>query len=104
MPDINAAMTTGTKQMINTLGKTATYTPANGSPKNITILFDNEYTGMDMDAGTVASTGPAAYCKSEDVSSAQKGDSMTVDSVSYTVNEPPQPDGTGMTILILKKA
>ena len=103
MPDINAAMTTGTAQMINTMGKSATYTPTNGSPKKITILFDNEYTGMDLVAGTVSTTGPAAYCKSADVDGVQKGDSMTVDSVSYTVQDD-QPDGTGMVILILKKA
>jgi len=103
MPDINAAMTTGTRQMINTLGKTVTYTPQNGSPKAITVLFDNEYLGMDLNAGTMSTTGPAAYCKSEDLSSTPKGDAFTIDGTSYTVQDI-QPDGTGMTICMLKKA
>jgi hypothetical protein len=102
--DINAAMIRGTAHMINTMGKLATYTPQGGSPKAITILFDDEYLGLDLEAGSVSTTGPAAYCKSEDITDAQKGDSFTVDGTSYTVRDPPQPDGTGMEIVMLKKA
>ena len=103
MPDINAVMTTGTAQMINTLGTSVTYTPTSGSAKKITILFDNEYTGFDLSGGVVSTTGPAAYCKSEDLSATPKGDAFTIDGTDYTVQDI-QPDGTGMTICMLKKA
>ena len=102
--DINAAMTTSTTAMINSIGKTATYTVA-GNPATtvtITILFDNEYKSVDMETGAVMSTAPMAYCKSADVSAFTQGRVLTIDTVSYTVTDL-QPDGTGMTTLILRK-
>ena len=103
MPDINAAMTKETGRGINSMGTSVTYTPKNGSPKAITVLFDNEYTPMDLSAGTISTTGPAVHCKPEDLSSTPKGDAFTIDGTSYTVQDI-QPDNSGMTTCILKKA
>lgn len=103
MTDINAAMTTATGQMIDAIGLNATYTPAGGVAATIKVLFDNEYELIGLLGGAVSSTGPAAQCKTSDVSSAKKGDALTVSGVNYSVTEV-KPDGTGMTVLMLRKA
>jgi hypothetical protein len=101
--DINAAMTTATASMINSIGLSATYTPVSGSPASITVLFDNDYKAIDLASGVVASLGPVAFCKSADLTGTVKGGSLVVSSVTYTITNI-EPDGTGMTLLRLKKA
>jgi hypothetical protein len=99
MPDINAAMTTATASMINAIGKTVTV-----GGVSITAIFDNDYQSINLDSGEIGSTGPALHCKTSDVSTAKHGTAAVVDSVNYTVNGPPEPDGTGLTVLKLRKA
>jgi hypothetical protein len=101
--DINAAMTSATVAMINSIGLSATYTSDSGIPASITVLFDNDYQGIDLASGQIMSSGPAAYCKSSDVPNATQGDEMTINGVLYTVIGI-EPDGTGLTILRLKEA
>ena len=50
----------------------------------------------------VANAAPQFQCATSDVSSADKGDAITVNSAAYTVVEV-HPDGTGVTTLILKR-
>ena len=61
-------------------------------------IFDNGYNasfGMD-------GTQPSLLVKSSDASGAVRGTAVVVNSVSYTV-QGIEPDGTGMTKLILEK-
>ena len=73
----------------------------NGST-TISGIFDNEYIGVsaggDID---VESASPAFTCQTSDVPSADHGDTLVVNSVTYTVRGV-QPDGTGMTVLVLE--
>lgn len=103
--DINAAMTTATASMINSIGGASpvAYTPALGATLYITALFENEYQEINLVSGMVSSAAPALHCKTTDVSGAKKGDTVVVNSVTYSVTEV-KPDGTGMTTLVLRKA
>jgi hypothetical protein len=61
-------------------------------------IFDAQY----VDANGVDETGPVLECRSSDVKRLElgKGSSLSIDGEVYTVRRP-EPDGTGMTRLIL---
>lgn len=64
-------------------------------------LFDRAYAGVgDI---PVESYSPAVTCRSADVAELEHGDSVTVDGSDYTIRSI-QPDGTGITVLILEAA
>ena len=66
----------------------------------ITAIFDNGY----ADAfGIVSGSAPVLLCSSASVSAATVGAAVSVNATSYTVREI-QPDGVGMTRLLLQEA
>ena len=84
-------------------GLAGTYTPDGGSASTVNGIFDKPsstiplYTGeVDVDSNT-----PTFLCETSDVTSAASGDTLTVDSVGYTVIGV-QEDGQGMTNLVLE--
>lgn len=83
-------------------GVAATYTPASGAGTEITVLFDNEYVPMNLGGVEVESLGPAATCKTSDVSGAAHGDTLTISGVVYNITGI-HPDGTGITVLLLSR-
>jgi len=52
----------------------------------------------------LASTGPALTVTSADVMGAVAGSPAVVRGISYRVAGPPEPDGTGITLLHLERA
>ena len=98
-------------QMVAASGDSATLTHGGVTGAAFNGLFDNEYFGLDVGAG-VSSAKPAFAARTPDVSSAVKGDTLTVTSVlygitaqAYTIQErqaSPADLGPGMTRLILK--
>lgn len=100
--DLNAAMRTETANMIDAIGVSATYTPVNGAQKTITVDFNEEYLGLELGMGEVASTDPAALCKAADVVGARQGDAITINGIDYLVVIP-KPDGTGGVLFRLRK-
>lgn len=65
-------------------------------------IFDNEFlVAVEGEVG-VETTSPQAQFKTTDVSSAVHGDIMTIDSVDYNIIGI-QPDGTGMTLILLSQ-
>lgn len=62
-------------------------------------LFDDAY----LDPLGMSGSQPALLCASADVSTAIHGTAVVVDLVNYTVASI-QPDGTGMTRLLLQEA
>jgi len=66
----------------------------------VPVVFDAEYTSM---AGMVESTGPQCLGKTSDLSAAVQGTAISIGGVGYVVTGN-QPDGTGMTLLQLRKA
>lgn len=74
-------------------------TPSVGA--NFWAVFDAEYVSILGDP-PVESVSPALQCRTSDVSSRQiiKGTQIIVGVVSYSVHRH-QPDGTGMSLLLL---
>ena len=85
-------------------GVAASYTPQGGSAVTINGIFDNEF--FEVAAGgevAVAMEQPRFACRTSDVSSAAEGDSITINSINYTIRVV-QSDGTGVTVLVLEEA
>lgn len=83
---------------VDDFGVAATY--AGGTVNGI---FDNEF--FEADAGgmvAVAIQQPRFLCRTADVSAAAEGDAIVINSVDYTIRVV-QPDGTGMTTLVLEE-
>lgn len=74
-----------------------------GDAGEFEAIFDNEF--LTVDAGVdVEGTYPFLTCRSSDVARLQlgKGKSVEVEGVQYRILRP-EPDGTGMTKLALRK-
>jgi hypothetical protein len=84
-------------------GEAITYTPQGGQVKTITGIFDLSYAAATLGLGSAESSDPAATCKSSDLSGARHGDTMAIRGVTYAIKAI-EPDGTGFTIVRLKKA
>ena len=80
----------------------ATYTPQGGSASTITGIFDEEYQLIDAGSVGVSGSTPVFECASSSVPAAAPGDTLVVNAVTFLVVEV-QPDGTGVTVLILEK-
>ena len=74
--------------------------PATFGAASITVIFDAAF----LSAMGMGGTGPQAVCKSTDVASAVQGDAITVNGTAYTIAGPPEPNGTGITVLQLRTA
>jgi len=64
-------------------------------------IFDNGYQAGLL--GAIESARPSFTCASADVSTAVQGTAITINAVAYKVAEV-QPDGTGVTVLVLERA
>jgi len=80
----------------------ATYTPAGGTAKTVHGIFDNGFEGMGDGTVEVEATIPTFLVKAADVPSAAQGDALKVVSTDFLVKSV-QPDGTGLTLLILEE-
>jgi len=76
----------------------STVTKADAS--TFVAIFDNDFLAVDLDESEVESTEPTLLARTTDVSGLAHGDSLTISAVSYTVRGI-QPDGTGMTQIML---
>src|SRR5574340_1238381 len=81
-------------------GETVTYTAYGAAPASITAIFDDASKLADLDMGGVRGTEPQLLCSDADIPNISKRDTFTVRSVLYKVKDI-QPDGTGMTVVIL---
>ena len=90
--------------ILGRLGDEAVITLADASIINIKCIFENNYLLVEDDYGEVgvSSAKPRIVCKSNEVSSVANGDQVNIDGVTYKVTEI-QPDGNGITNLILQK-
>jgi len=82
---------------VDEFGVTATYDGAS----TIQGIFDKDYIELLQGEVGIASTGPQMLCRSSDVSGVVQGKAVVVGGVSYTVKGI-EPDGTGMTLLLLE--
>lgn len=87
-------------------GTTADYTlAAGGTTSDIAGILNNPFRDVDMGGGpSTADTSPTFVCRSADLpggaAGGAAGDTVVIDGTTYRVIEL-QPDGAGMTTLIL---
>lgn len=67
----------------------------------IKCIFDNNFDLQLLPGMAMEGTSPAAICKTSEVSGVGQDDIVTIRGVQYYVSER-QPDGSGITTLILK--
>lgn len=79
----------------------ATATTRYGEVVQFQVIFDNGYAAQLN--GLADGTQPTALARSVDVVDLVQGCAITVAGADWTVTDP-QPDGTGMTLLTLRKA
>lgn len=84
-------------------GVQATATTRHGEVVTLQVIFDNGYQLAGAGPMGLASSQPSATARSADVADLITGSAIEIGGVSYTVAEQ-QPDGTGMTVLLLEKA
>ena len=87
----------------NDFAVTASYTPQGGSSANILGIYDQEY--LELDSGgsvAFAINQPRFQCDTASVPSAAEGDTLVVSGINYKIVVV-QPDGTGVTTLVLEK-
>lgn len=81
---------------------TAVYNPGGGSPTSISVIYDNEYLSSVLGGIEVENKNPMILCKTSDVANAKHGETIVVNGITYKIIEV-QPDGTGLTSLILSQ-
>ena len=69
----------------------------------VNVIFDNEYVAAALLGQEVATSQPMATGLTTDLENVSAGNTIEIRGITYTVSEPPHPDGTGMTVLILKR-
>ena len=66
------------------------------------VLFLNSYELLTIFEIQIEASNVSAYVKDSDISGLARGETVSINSVAYKVRDI-QPDGTGMTILVLSK-
>lgn len=69
----------------------------------VRVIFDSEYLPVDVFEQTVQSTVPVIFGRSSDIGHLKNNDPVFVNGIDYKVAEGPQNDGTGMTLVRLRK-
>ena len=89
---------------ISDFGTTATYTLVAGGQSSVICIFDNEFFEAYPQGNVAyASAQPRFMVQSSTLpSGADYGDNIAINSINYKVRII-QPDGTGMTTLVLEK-
>lgn len=81
-------------------GSVATATTRHGEVVQFQVIFDNGYAAQF--GGLADATGPSALARSADVADLVQGSVVDIGAETWAVADM-QPDGTGMTTLLLRK-
>lgn len=74
-----------------------------GTEANVTGIFDNEYFAVDAGGSVpVAMQQPTFLCRTADIASVAQNDILTISGLTYRIRNI-QPDGQGMTMLMLEE-
>ena len=69
----------------------------------VAVIYTADYTPASVGSFGMASSSPAIELRTQDVPPSPAGKPVTVNGAAYTIAEH-QPDGTGMSVLILTGA
>lgn len=67
-------------------------------------IFSNEHVSLSAGDLPAGSQQPQLLVRASEFPAVAKGTAVTVRSVNYVVYGPPEPDGTGLVVLNLKRA
>lgn len=83
----------------------AVYQPIGGAPVSLRVAFSETFVGVLPDTGvSVTSSQPNALLRLAELGLEVKaGDRLTCRGELFAVEEPPQVDGTGTVLLMLKR-
>ncbi len=97
-------METDFDALINTgdFAQSVVYTPSGGPAKPIDAIFDDEFSGLNTQTGQMETSKPQVMVRDSDVAGVTKKATVTVGVIVYKVIGI-NPDGTGLTTLILSK-
>lgn len=70
--------------------------------KEVAAIFEDPFTAAGAAGAEVESSAPVAHVRTADVSGIAQGDTFKIGTVTYTIIGV-QPDGTGVTRLILSQ-
>lgn len=80
----------------------ATYTNPAATQSTILVIFDSDHLKMNLGGQEIEMTGPAAICRTADVSTVNNKARLSIRSINYYVIEVMQ-SATGVTTLRLSK-
>lgn len=91
----------------NDFGVTALYSQNHGPLLEIDGILDRQFLAVEAAEGAVTGAAVTFTCRSDDLTpllygKARQGDRLTIGDERWRVVEP-QPDGTGMVVLVLQK-
>jgi len=69
---------------------------------SISVILNKEYFAIAGESVDVDGTQPVVTCRSTDVTGIDTSDTIVIDAETYNIVNI-QPDGTGMTVLILQE-
>ena len=72
-----------------------------GTSSNISVILNNEYFAIAGESVDIDGTQPVVTCRSSEVTGVDTDDTITISSITYNITNI-QPDGTGVTVLILQ--
>ena len=78
-----------------------TVTRADGTVLTLSGIYEDQYLDAQLGEYRMDSERPRVWCKQADVNGVARGDTCTVDGITYDVMTQPQGDGTGMAMLDL---
>jgi hypothetical protein len=80
----------------------ATYTASGDAPKQITVIFDAPFQLTSAQGVEYQNAEPQCLARTSDVADANDQATILINTITYKVREV-QPDGTGITRLILTR-
>jgi len=80
----------------------AIFHPAAGPDRFVRVIFDREFSLMELGNAAFEGTAPVATCREADVSDADNACTLTIGGDDWKITSV-QPDGTGITRLVLSK-
>ena len=86
----------------NTFGQAATWTHIGSPPASINVLFNEEVEIPSPEDSNILTTAPAAVCRTSNVPTAARKDTLAVDSITYYVQRV-EPKAGGLSLLILSR-
>lgn len=66
-------------------------------------IFDNAYFLQEIGDMDLDNTQPRLTCVMEDIVKVKKEDTVEIDNILYDITKDPQPDGTGMAVIVLSR-